>query len=305
MVYTGNHKEEKSHVCPVCGNRVSADELFCAKCGMRIHVHTLNKAIVSKPQNNSSKQQAIHNFREWCDYWAELYVEKHDFWAYLISEHIDDLDFELPLLVCAHEFRSLKDMQDAYEYLCQNEKDFGYGLASDSIILCEDEKRWYVFLDCSDLPFVLLVADYFHGTLWGWADYFIQMPPMPISIEKSLYETSYKGSFAPVKAKRKILDIKMFAQKHRQSNVLRLVSETKANLRSIYIFLQEQDYNDCKNAIYYGNYDIYNKLDWYGDSSAYGYDCCWVVKLYDNLTQVELEWVVGRIREHGGQYYQH
>lgn len=84
-----------------------------------------------------------------------------------------------------------------------------------------------------------------------------------------------------------------------------MISRAKANLRSTYIFHREKDYNDVKDAVWYGNRDIYNKLDWYGDSSAYDYDCVWVIKIYDNLTQEELEWVVGRIREHGGQYYQH
>lgn len=304
MGYIGKRKEESAHKCPICGNEVSANELFCAKCGMRIHTHSFKESSVAKPNDNSSKEQDFHNFREWCDYWADLYVRNHDFWVYLISEHIDDPDFELPLLVCAHEFRSLKDMQDAYVYLCQNEKDFGYGLASDSVFLCEDEKRWYVFLDCSDLPFVLLVADYFHGTLWGWADYFIQMPPLPISLEKSLNSATYKGNFAPVKEKRKVLRIKEIAKKHQQSHILKPISELKANLRSIYLFLREQDYESFKSAAWYGNRDVYNKIDWYGDSGAYGYDRCWVVKLYDDLTQEELEWAVGRIREFGGRYYQ-
>ena len=305
MGYIDKRKENNAHICPICGNEVSADELFCSRCGMRIHVHSLKELSVSKPCGSGVKEQTFHNFGEWCDYWAELYVKNHDFWVYLISEHIDDEDFELPLIVCAHQFRSLKEMQDAFVYLCQNEKDFGYGLASDSVFLCEEEKRWYVFLDCSDLPFVLLVADYFQGSLWGWADYFIQMPPMPISMEKSINGASYKGGFAPVKAKRNVLHIKEIAQKHQQSNILKPVSDLKTNLRSIYIFILEQDYDNCKSAIWYANRDVYNKLDWYGSSSAYGHDCCWVVKLYDNLTQDELEWVVGRIREHRGQYYQH
>ncbi len=304
MGYIDKQKDGNAQVCPICGNRVSADELFCSKCGMRIHAHALKVSSVSQSTEGGSKEQVFRNFREWCDYWAELYVENHDFWVYLISEHIDDPDFELPLLVCAHEFRSLKDMQDAYVYLCQNEKDFGYGLASDSVVLCEDEKRWYVFLDCSDLPFVLLVADYFHGKICGWADYFIQMPPMPITLEKSLSIAFYKGNFAPVRAKRKVMQIKEIAQKHQQSNLLKPISDLKANLRSIYVFLREQDYEDFKNKVWYENRDIYNKLDWYGSSGAYRYEKCWVVKLYDDLTAVELEWTVDRIREFHGQYYQ-
>lgn len=81
-------------------------------------------------------------------------------------------------------------------------------------------------------------------------------------------------------------------------------SNNKSTLRSTYIFHNEQDYENAKNAIYYGNHDIYNKLDWYGSSYSYNNECVWVVKLYDDLTQEELEWAVCRIREHRGQYYQ-
>ena len=40
---------------------------------------------------------------------------------------------------------------------------------------------------------------------------------------------------------------------------------SKANLRSIYIFYNERDYENTKDAIYYGNRVVYNKLNWYGD----------------------------------------
>lgn len=37
MNHTGFYKS--SYVCPICGNEVPASELFCEKCGMRIHAH--------------------------------------------------------------------------------------------------------------------------------------------------------------------------------------------------------------------------------------------------------------------------
>ena len=42
-------------------------------------------------------------------------------------------------------------------------------------------------------------------------------------------------------------------------------SISKANLRSRYIFYLERDYENAKDAIYYGNRTIYDKLYWYGD----------------------------------------
>ena len=78
----------------------------------------------------------------------------------------------------------------------------------------------------------------------------------------------------------------------------------KANLRSRYIFYFEQDYENAKDAIYYGNRTIYDKLYWYGDwGYTNGHDHAWRVDLYEDLTQEELEYAVGHIREHNGQYY--
>lgn len=79
---------------------------------------------------------------------------------------------------------------------------------------------------------------------------------------------------------------------------------TKANLRSRYIFYYERDYENAKEAIYYSNRTIYDKLYWYGDwGYTNGHDHVWRVDLYDDLTQEELEFAVGHIREHNGQYY--
>lgn len=78
----------------------------------------------------------------------------------------------------------------------------------------------------------------------------------------------------------------------------------KANLRSRYIFYSERDYENAKDAIYYGNRTIYDKLYWYGDwGYTNGHDHAWRVDLYDDLTQEELEYAVGHIREHHGLYY--
>lgn len=81
-------------------------------------------------------------------------------------------------------------------------------------------------------------------------------------------------------------------------------SISKANLRSRYIFYLERDYENAKDAIYYGNRTIYDKLYWYGDwGYTNGHDHVWRVDLYDDLTQEELEYAVGHIREHNGLYY--
>lgn len=87
---------------------------------------------------------------------------------------------------------------------------------------------------------------------------------------------------------------------NRQSNKY----ASKANLRSRYIFYYERDYENAKDAIYYGNRTIYDKLYWYGDwGYTNGHDHAWRVDLYDDLTQEELEYAVGHIREHNGLYY--
>lgn len=79
---------------------------------------------------------------------------------------------------------------------------------------------------------------------------------------------------------------------------------SKANLRSRYIFYNESDYNNAKDSIYYGNRIVYDKLYWYGDwGYTNGHDHAWRVDLYDDLTQEELEYAVGRIREHCGIFY--
>lgn len=81
-------------------------------------------------------------------------------------------------------------------------------------------------------------------------------------------------------------------------------SISKANLRSRYIFYLERDYENAKDAIYYGNRTIYDKLYWYGDwGYTNGHDHAWRVDLYDDLLQEELEYAVGHIREHNGLYY--
>lgn len=47
-----------------------------------------------------------------------------------------------------------------------------------------------------------------------------------------------------------------------------------------------------------------SKNYWYGDwGYTNGHDHAWRVDLYDDLTQEELEYAVGHIREHNGQYY--
>ena len=81
---------------------------------------------------------------------------------------------------------------------------------------------------------------------------------------------------------------------------------TKANRVSVYIFTNQRDYNNVKDAIYHANSTIYYKLDWYGSwLGAAGYDEVWRVDLNDDLTTNERVWVVGYIREHGGEYYQY
>ena len=78
----------------------------------------------------------------------------------------------------------------------------------------------------------------------------------------------------------------------------------KANLRSRYIFYFERDYENAKDAIYWGNRAAYDKLYWYGYwGPTNGHDSAWRVDLYDDLTQEEIEYVVSHMREHNGIYY--
>ncbi len=92
--------------------------------------------------------------------------------------------------------------------------------------------------------------------------------------------------------------------KNLPSDQYRMNVASKANLRSRYVFYDERDYNNAKDALYYGNRTIYDKLYWYGDwGYTNGHDHAWRVDLYDDLTQEELEFAVGHIREHNGRYY--
>lgn len=73
-----------------------------------------------------------------------------------------------------------------------------------------------------------------------------------------------------------------------------------ADRRSTYLFHNEQDYNNLRDAVYDQNSTLYydsDKVYWYG---SYGGD--WRVDLMEHLTQDELEWVVSSIREHNGHY---
>ena len=79
-----------------------------------------------------------------------------------------------------------------------------------------------------------------------------------------------------------------------------------AERRSTYLFYDEQDYNNLKDTVYDKNSSLYydsDKVYWYGSYGYYdGHDRSWRVDLMDRLTQDELEWMVGRIREHNGHY---
>ena len=79
-----------------------------------------------------------------------------------------------------------------------------------------------------------------------------------------------------------------------------------AERRSSYLFYDEQDYNNLRDAVYEGNSTLYydpNKVYWYGYSGYHdGHDRSWRVDLMDRLTQDELEWIVSHIREHNGHY---
>lgn len=311
-----NAEEPVNRVCPNCGKQLPGKELFCPYCGMRIFEFgevsqaTEEKQEVVHPastQTSSGRgKSSFRNFEEWCDYWADTFVRNQAYWSYCIAQYIerDDMDGLATMLVCAHQFNSVDDMRKAYLYLQEEARDFGYGLPTESILMYEEEKQWLVFVDCCDLPFALLVADYFGGQLIGWSDRYIECPPLPIRLDKASGQPSCKSNYLPMKKRRQIRDIKFLVQKHLQTSILGHNTDCKESLRSIYIFLREQDYNNAKDAIWYGNREIHSKLEWYGHSCSYGYDSAWVVKLYDNLTQEEIEWAVGRIREHGGQYYQ-
>lgn len=214
--------------CPNCGHEIANNELFCEICGMRVNIKSVGSKVEIKQIRRQIQAKdtstTYRTFKEWCLYWAELYVENYEFWSYLVYEHIDDEEFTLPLFVCAHQFNSHQDMQSAYIDLCSYGRDLGFGMPSDYVFMSEEDNRWYVLLTCSDLPLVLMIADYYHGQLWGWADYFISMPPMPIDIEKSHSTTTKKTSYAPIKVKKQIKNLKVLAKKQLHSQSFKLLS---------------------------------------------------------------------------------
>ena len=67
----------------------------------------------------------------------------------------------------------------------------------------------------------------------------------------------------------------------------------KAERRSTYLFNKEEDYRNAYATIMYGNRSIFNRLSWYD---------YYRVDLFDDLSQEEVEWAVGRIREFNGYY---
>ena len=306
-------------VCPNCGKTLPGKELFCPYCGMRIYN-------ASEEKNTDAKQEVSHletrsrtpqqqikrsfrNFKEWEEYWVDTFIENYAYWWYLISEYIekDDMEGLASMIVCAHQFRSVEDMQRAYLYLLEESEDYGYGNPTQSIYMFEEEAQWIVFVDCCDLPFTLLVADCLGGELIAWSEQYILCPPLPISFDKALDIAKCKNTYLPKKRKRSINNFKSIAQKHLQLKGFKQkpFEDSKAELRSIYIFIKEKDYNDVKDAVWYGNREVYNKINWYGDwGYLNGHDHVWRMDLYDDLTQEEVEWTVGHIREHNGQYYQ-
>ena len=78
--------------CPNCGHEVANNELFCDICGMRVNVKSMDSKVRIK-RSIQPKINTCRTFKEWCLYWAELYVENYEFWSYLVYEHIDDEDF--------------------------------------------------------------------------------------------------------------------------------------------------------------------------------------------------------------------
>ena len=199
-------KKNKTMKCPSCGNNVPDNELFCDICGMRVNIKSRLKV-------ETKSDASYSTFSEWSRNWAEMFVENYEFWSYLVYEHIDDDDYDLPLIICIHEFPSRRIMQDAYVTLCEYERDLGFGVPSDYVFMSEYDNQWGVFLPCSDLPAVLLVAEHFGGRICGWADYFIPMPTMPISMDKSLGIKSC-SSYAPARTKIHIRNLKSLMQRH-------------------------------------------------------------------------------------------
>lgn len=200
--------------CPNCGKEIAEKTAYCEYCGMRI----ATKIVINHNDvrnNGISKEVGIsETFSSWSKGWADKFVENYDFWNYLLNEHWDDTDYDLPLLICCHKFPSYKSMQKAYDDLCELSKNHGYGKAEDFVLLDKDENCWYPVLTCPDLPMVLLTADINDGQLIGWADYFIDKPPLPIFVDKKLSLEKCVGHIVPIKRKREVKNIKDFLRKH-------------------------------------------------------------------------------------------
>ena len=112
-----------------------------------------------------------------------------------------------------YQFSTLIDMQNAYIALCTYGKDLGYGLPNDGVFMSKEDNRWYVLINCSDLPLVLFAAHCHHGELLGWIDYFIPMPPMQLHVAKSFDIATYQADSAPIRVKKQIANLQLFAQK--------------------------------------------------------------------------------------------
>lgn len=199
--------------CPNCGKIVVENDLFCDTCGMRVRIEKGSRVRKTMTDMGNSRTETCDTFSQWRMRWNELFVENYESWSYLIKEHIDDENFDIPLMVCVYQFSTLIDMQNAYIALCTYGKDLGYGLPNDGVFMSKEDNRWYVLINCSDLPLVLFAAHCHHGELLGWIDYFIPMPPMQLHVAKSFDIATYQADFAPIRVKKQIANLQLFAQK--------------------------------------------------------------------------------------------
>lgn len=200
--------------CPVCGNEVAYNELFCPRCGMRVNYMSVENTARTASAETPQAKENFNSFADWCHYWAGEYEKNHAYWNYLVTDKIQKEEEIDPVIAAVFRFESPEIARKAYMHVLENGRNFGYGAPADAIVSAEGHEAWIVLISCCDLPYVILVANYFNGELVSWSDKYIQQPPMPKTAEKSLNINQYKGLYAPVKINQQIRNKAALMQKY-------------------------------------------------------------------------------------------
>ena len=80
-----------------------------------------------------------------------------------------------------------------------------------------------------------------------------------------------------------------------------------ADLRSIYVFRTESDYDEARDHLYREMYSDYNNSDclycrgYWGSCSQFNWEQCWRIDIYSDCSDAPR--AADIMREHGGKYY--